>query len=199
MRPHLRVLYVCVCASLASCTTLRRGDLLFHITEQENHITGVTGGNADHVAIFLGGDSVLEAVPRLGVGITRLNHLLTREQGMYLVGRVRNADVEGSLSRAMTYIGQAYDSLYLPNDDAIYCSELVELAYYDKYGHKIFHTTPMSFHDSSGQITDYWKQFYGRQNMDVPEGEAGTNPSNILKSRHVKIKKFKSYTKKPDL
>lgn len=170
---------------------LRRGDLLFHVVSQGNHITDVTPGQTDHVAIYAGNGLVLEAIPRAGVVTTLLDTVLQREAGHYVRGRVRGVDVAQSLSNARQYLGLPYDSLFLPTAEAIYCSELVQLAYVDKHGRRLFHAIPMSFHDETGRITPYWQQFYEQRGLSVPEGEPGTNPGELSQRKAVVIKKLK--------
>lgn len=162
---------------------LKSGDLLFHLTKKSNAITDVTPGMIDHVAIYLGGDSVIEAVER-GVVITPLDSLCMQE-GRYLVGRVNKLCRKASLRKALTFLGRHYDRLYLPDNADIYCSELVQLSYVDKKGKRLFGTIPMSFHDKTGRITDYWTQFYAQHNMQVPEGLPGTNPGELSQRKNV--------------
>lgn len=38
----------------------------------------------------------------------------------------------------------------------------------------------MSFHDESGHITAYWRNFYQQYHMEVPEGQPGTNPNEMI-------------------
>ena len=165
---------------------LKSGDLLFHLTKKSNAITDVTPGMIDHVAIYLGGDSVIEAVGR-GVVITPLDSLCMQE-GRYLVGRVSKLCRKASLRNALTFLGRHYDWLYLPDNADIYCSELVQLSYVDKKGKPLFATIPMSFHDQTGRITDYWTQFYSRRGLQVPEGKPGTNPGEMSQRGIVTIK-----------
>ena len=99
-------------ACCTACQTLHRGDLLFHLPAASNHITAVTQGTADHVAIALGGDSVLEAIPGKGVVVSRLRTVLRRESGSYVRGIVRNIDTERSISNARRFIGRPYDSVF---------------------------------------------------------------------------------------
>lgn len=164
---------------------LKCGDLLFHIVKESNAITDVTPGMIDHVAIYLGGDSVIEAVGR-GVVITPLDSLCLQE-GRYLVGRVGKLCRKTSIKNALTFLGRQYDRLYLPDNADIYCSELVQLSYVDKRGKPLFSTIPMSFHDKTGRITDYWIQFYAQYNMQVPEGLPGTNPGELSQRKSVKL------------
>ena len=84
-------------------------------------------------------------------------------------------------------VGKPYDDLYLPGDSTIYCSELVQLNYVTPSGGLVFEPVPMSFHDETGQVTDYWKEFYGRCGMSVPEGEPGSNPGEMSSRPQVTI------------
>ena len=180
---------IVACLLLASCQpkALREGDLLFHVSPMGNAITEVTPGMIDHVAIVINADSVIEAVGK-GVIITPLDSLFS-QPGHYEAASVRRCDRRLSVARARKYLGRAYDYLYLPDNDDIYCSELVQLAFVDRKGHRLFQTVPMSFHNDKGQITDYWKEFYARHNMEVPEGKPGTNPSEMAKRKAVKMKR----------
>lgn len=170
---------------LASCQSLSTGDLLFHVVAKGNAITDVTPGMIDHVAIVICKDSVIEAVGR-GVKTTPLDSL-RRQEGYYIIGRVRRADPTRSIANARQYLGRPYDRLYLPDNDAIYCSELVQFAMVDRDGNRLFAPIAMSFHDASGRITPYWQQFYKEQGMAVPEGQPGTNPAELSQRKLIKI------------
>ena len=171
---------------LASCQSLHTGDLLFHVAEKGNAITDVTPGMIDHVAIVLSKDSVIEAVGA-GVKTTPLDSLRLQE-GYYLIGRLQGADPTLSIANARQFLGRPYDRLYLPDNDAIYCSELVQFSMADKDGRRLLSPIPMSFHDASGRITPYWQQFYKKHNMEVPEGWPGSNPGELSKRPEVRIK-----------
>ena len=178
---------VALCLTVVSCQThcLVTADLLFHVTPQSNAITDVTPGMVDHVAIVLNSDSVIEAVGR-GVVITPIDSL-RQQPGYYLIGRVKGVHRTLSIAHARTYCGRVYDYLYLPDNEAIYCSELVQFSFVDKHGKRLFEPIPMSFHDATGQITDYWKHFYKKYGMDVPEGQPGTNPGELSRRRQIRI------------
>ena len=164
---------------------LKPCDLLFHVSPTANAITEVTPGMIDHVAIVLSPDSVIEATHR-GVVVTPIDSM--RSEGYFLVGRVRSRiDPRQTLRNARSYLGRSYDFVFLPDNDAIYCSELVQLSYVDKKGRQIFSTVPMSFHDQSGRVTAYWQHFYAERGMRVPEGLPGTNPAELSQRRQVRI------------
>lgn len=182
--------------SLVSIQQLREGDLLFEVSPKGNAITDVTQGfcgmSIDHVAIFTN-LSVIEATEKKGVCVTPIDSFLIRnttDEGriMLLAGRVTDDfDTNKTLQHARKFVGMPYDSLFLPDNKAIYCSELIQKSFVDRRGQLIFLPIPMSFHDKSGQITEYWKSFYARFNMNVPEGEPGTNPGEMSRRQNVKI------------
>ena len=176
---------LCWLLAAVSCTGLRTGDLLFHVVDSPNHITNVTPGNIDHVAIYAGNGQVVEAIPQKGVACTTLDTLLSRASGYYRVAKVRGAHRQQSVDRALSRVGLPYDSLFLPDNEAIYCSELVVLSFVDSHGQQLFQSVPMTFTDSTGSIPLFWQQLYSRHGMDVPQGLPGSNPAELAQRRQV--------------
>ena len=175
---------------------LKGGDLLFEVSPTDNMITDVTQGidglKIDHVAIYWN-KQVIEATKNKGVAISSLEDFINRNtqadgRVWILVGRVTSDyHLRKTIKRAKSFIGLPYVSLFLPDNQAIYCSELVQKSYVDKKNKPIFSPIPMSFHDASGNVTDYWKAFYRRFDMEVPEGEPGTNPGELSRRKNVEI------------
>ena len=183
-------------ALCAQVTTLREGDLLFCCSAEPNAITAVTSGveqmPIDHVAVVhrIGGEQgllyVIEAVKPC-VSLTPFTEFV-RYNPLLIVGRVNDdVDVCASIKRCLRMVGKPYDDLYMPGDSAVYCSELVQMNYVTSGGDLVFDAVPMSFHDDSGQVTDYWIDFYGQRGMKVPEGEPGTNPGELSRRHQVTI------------
>lgn len=179
-----------------SVNELQEGDLLFCYTDTANAITAVTSGveglPIDHVAVFhrIGGENgipyVIEAV-KPAVQLTPIDTFLCQNPHV-IIGRVRvDFCIHQSIRRCLAMVGKPYDDLYLPGDSAIYCSELVQLNYRTVSNLPIFEPIPMSFHDSTGQVTDYWRDFYGRRGMAVPEGAPGTNPGELSRRPQITI------------
>lgn len=182
---------------------LAEGDLLFVAQPQGNAITQVTHGidglAIDHVAIVhrIGGEAgplyVIEAIPDAGVTLTPIDSLWQRERGAQLLhARVTEADASRSVRNALHYVGLPYDDVFLPGDSAIYCSELVQLSYVNAAGVALLGAVPMSFHDASGRVTDYWTRFYADRGMPVPEGEPGSNPGELSRRSQVRLLHFLS-------
>lgn len=181
---------------ISDWSLLKDGDLLFEVTPIDNAITDVTQGfdglKIDHVAIYCC-KQVIEAIKEKGVVISDLNKFISRNTQMngrimVLVGRVTsNYHLRKTVKRAKSYLGLPYDSLFLSDNQAIYCSELVQKSYVDNKNRPIFFPIPMSFHDASGKVTTYWKNFYRQFDMEVPEGEPGSNPGELSRRENVKI------------
>lgn len=183
----------CGSSSKVDGMRLHTGDLLFVVNENGNAITQstVSAGQApiDHVAIFFmrsGKPFVVEATTGRGVSERGVNDFLG-DNAVCLVGNVKGLDSKASVDKALAYVGLPYDSLFEPDDSAMYCSELVQKCYVDKRGKAVFHTIPMSFHDASGTIVPYWIELYRRHGRSVPEGAPGTNPAQLAADKSVTI------------
>ena len=192
------IVAVCVALTTAgqSVNELQEGDLLFCCTNTANAITAVTSGvedlPIDHVAVFhrIGGENgipyVIEAV-KPAVQLTPLDTFMCQNPHV-IIGRVRtDLYIHQSIRRCLAMVGKPYDDLYLPGDSAIYCSELVQLNYRSVSDCPIFEPIPMSFHDSTGRVTDYWLEFYRQRGMNVPEGAPGTNPGELSRRPQITI------------
>ena len=200
--PGTKIFTLIVLLSVALTTVgqsvkdLREGDLLFCCTDTANAITAVTSGvedlPIDHVAVFhrIGGVEgipyVIEAV-KPAVRLTPIDIFLCNNPHV-VVGRVMvDFDLPQSVRRCLAMVGKPYDDLYLPGDSAIYCSELVQLNFRSVSNQLVFEPVPMSFHDETGRVTDYWREFYAQRGMTVPEGAPGTNPGELSRRQEVNI------------
>lgn len=192
--------HACGAGTDSVCGLLRDCDMLFQVSPGGNAITAVTSGTADlsieHVGMFvrIGGRAVvIEAVPSRGVCITPADSFMLRTDRAsrplpLVVGRVTGGlDVAASVDKALSFVGCAYDSLYLADNGEIYCSELVQKSFTDSLGRPVFGTIPMTFRDASGRIPAYWQRFYARHGMAVPEGRPGTNPGELSRRRNVTV------------
>ena len=192
----IAAVFVALSVTGQSVKELQEGDLLFCCADASNAITSVTNGidnlPIDHVAVFhrIGGEEglpyVIEAVKPM-VCLTPIDSFLCVNPRV-IVGRVNvEMDVHKSVRHCLLMVGRPYDDLYQPGDSAVYCSELVQLNYVAPTSELIFSPAPMSFHDESGQITDYWTDFYSQRGMAVPEGAPGTNPGELSRRPQITI------------
>lgn len=208
----IRIILTLIIAMLMTQETaaqrrLRNGDLLFNVTDTASasdfakSIVGSTSGlgqaQVSHVAIVCrehGKIFVLEATSKHGVWMCPLADYLEaadKDAGnhpMVMVGRVKGrVDLRTSIARAKQYIGRNYDFTFDPSDEEMYCSELVQKSYVDRDGSLIFQPIPMSFHDDEGRILPYWIDYYLKRDLDVPEGEPGSNPGALSRDARIQI------------
>lgn len=181
--------------------SLQQGDLLFVVNPQGNAITEVTEGydgmQIDHVGVLLNDSNgeayVVEAVPQKGVVKTHISDFLSQNAPMQgdshiLVGRLSvDWDIPATKKNLLCCIGVPYDSLYLPDNQAVYCSELVQQSFVDRHGQRLFETIPMQFRNKEGDIPQTFVRRYQSLNIAVPEGQPGTNPGQLSRSRLLKM------------
>jgi len=173
------------------------GDLIFtQIGSDANAISAVTrgykGARLNHMGVVVRnsyGWFVLEAFPP-EVRVTQLDVFLRRSadpvdnRQRYIVARLDAnyrhlipAAVKFGLSRRDV----PYDELYLTDQTALYCSELVvDMFRAANGGSEFFAERPMSFRDvATGEIHPAWVEYYAKFGMDVPDGQPGSNPGDI--------------------
>lgn len=185
---------------------LRNGDLVFvglpldynaDTTTMSSAISAATGGdghNIIHVAIAeVKGDStwIIDATIKRGVDRHPLDTFLadfTLRDGSLpelIVARVKGIDADKAVIRAKDYCGREYDKCFLPDNEDLYCSELVQLCYLDEAGEQVFDSVPMNFCAPDGTMPPYWTWLFGLLGMDVPQGVTGTNPQGMYESNNI--------------
>lgn len=193
---------LCMAACRPAEEQLRSGDLVFvglpadapsdgaGMDAAIRAATGTGAVNWIHVAIAeVQADSVFIIDATLARGVARrpLSVFLqdfTRRDGslpLFAVKRlVRKAP--GALENAKAFCGEPYDSLFLPKNDALYCSELVRESFRAADGSYLFEEKPMNWKDADGRVPPYWERLFGRMGMEVPQGLPGTNPQDMAAS-----------------
>ena len=172
---------------------LRSGDLLF-----------VPGGNSDMekaICESTGSYSHVAIAERDGAGLLWVIEAVTVPYGVrrigfdewigenphYVVYRLTVPfDTAAVLARANSFIGQPYDDAFLPDNGALYCSELVYEVYLDHAGNHLFPVQPMNWRDKEGNLPEYWIEHFRKLGTDVPEGVPGTNPTDLSRSPLLK-------------
>ncbi|MCY4560276.1 MAG: YiiX/YebB-like N1pC/P60 family cysteine hydrolase [Chloroflexi bacterium] len=183
---------------------LSRGDLLFQdlAGDGATAIESVTAGYSDAEVSHIG--MVVEARPIKAieainpeVRLTALSEFLNRardelERPRVFVGRLKSDFrhlIPRAIDAARSLIGRPYDRLYMPSEEAYYCSELVVDAFKcANDGNEFFPEHPMSFrNENTGQILPYWERYFSKLNADVPDGQSGSNPGSISLSDRIDI------------
>lgn len=97
----------------------------------------------------------------------------------FIVKRVIGVDADAAVERAKSFCGRAYDVRFLPENEDLYCSELLQISYLDVAGKPVFKNEPMNFMASDGTIPPYWKELFEGLGMDIPQGVPGSNPQKM--------------------
>ena len=180
---------------------LRTGDLIF-VAQAEDRDAGESSmdgaiaaatGDIIHVALVEvdGGGSVwvIDATSRRGVARRPLETFIrdfTYDDGTSPVYTVKRMDDPGLadkwIEKAKSFLGQPYDQYFLPDNGAMYCSELVRESFLDENGDFLFGESPMNFRNADGEFPVYWTDLFARLGTDVPQGVPGTNPQEMSAS-----------------
>lgn len=162
---------------------LRPGDLLFYAdTEGMGAAVKESTGHYTHVALVVEvGDTMwmIDATPRHGVSRHPFIQQPESSTAPYpdLYRLTVPFDTAAVIARATVLIGKPYDNAFLPDNDAYYCSELVQAAFGD-----LFPSAPMNWRDKDGNLPLYWQEHFKKLGMPVPEGVPGTNPTDMSRS-----------------
>jgi uncharacterized protein YycO len=143
--------------------TLQSGDLLFltkNKSDMESAISASTG-EYTHVALVERDNAddvwVIEASPEKGVrripySQFEREHLLRFYLGTVNIYRLTVPfDTAAVIARAKNLVGKPYDEAFLPDNDAYYCSELIQVAF-----DNLFESKPMNWRDADGNLPEYW-------------------------------------------
>ena len=200
---HIFIFLLCACTTSVDSFRLQTGDLLFQVDKgsMSEAIAKVTIGesniNYTHVGIVLVKNDtifVIEAIPS-GVSKTLLDTFMLRsvileERPIVAVGRLKqeyHEYIPHALVRAENLLGKPYDFVFCPDNDAYYCSELVEVSFLDKQNTPIFEPISMNFRDADGNLPTYWIEHFEKHNAVIPENRLGSNPANLSKSDKLEI------------
>jgi len=184
---------------------LKKGDLLFQANTPSEKVKaigkageGYKGLRFSHVVIvdIMGKDTCVIEATNGGVRYVSISNFFNDAEYIngkpyVYVGRLKpkySYIISPSIDRAKEKIGMPYDSVFLPNNNAYYCTELVYETYIDKNNKPIFKSKPMSFKDkTTGKFYDVWVKFYSRVGIPIPEGVEGTNPNDMSNSKSINI------------
>ena len=130
------ILILLVTGRLSASPTPHDGDLIFQTSQsrQSAAILAATDSNYTHMGIVHlrdGEPYVIEAYRT--VEETPLADWIARGEGdrysLYRVQHLSPGQATTAIDAALSYLGQPYDPFFRDSDDAIYCSELVRLAF----------------------------------------------------------------------
>ncbi len=197
MRIFLLLCLLVAPALSAAGKTLRvhDGDLLFvtatgtGLSGAINDATGKQGTTSfDHVALVAhdgAGQVVLHADEEGSrqqtlaafLGQAKAKH---RQVVVYRLKQQARTAIPGAIVQARSMLGKPYNFTYVQAEDSYYCSDFIERAFRAQH---VFALQPMNFRNpQTGQISQYWIDFYRGKGMDVPQDQPGTNPNDMSAS-----------------
>ena len=203
-----KILLIIAVVILASCKAgIKTGDLVFvgipadySLDESDmdgaisaatgrDNATGTTDLNLIHVAILeVGKDTtwIIDATIKHGVDRHPIDTMLKEftlkdgSQPTYIVKRLKDSKKAAQyVENAKQFLGLPYDVAFLPNNGALYCSELVRESYRTPQGGYIFDEKPMNFKNANGEFPVYWQQLFALIGQEIPQDIPGTNPQDM--------------------
>src|SRR5690606_22090313 len=95
---------------------------------------------------------------------------------------------------AAQYLGMPYDDVFLIDNQALYCSELVYEAYrMVNGGHPVLLLEPMEFKaPGDTPFMETWKTYYEGMSQPIPQGEPGINPGSLSRSPYLVLYEMES-------
>lgn len=190
------LLLLCAAACALVGERLQTGDLVFVGVEEgsdadagsmSDAIVSATG-SITHVGIVEVDGSgtvwIIDASPKRGVARHSLASFISdNPRAVFTVKRLRDTSgVSQFVENAKAHIGEPYDLAFLPDNGAMYCSELIREACHRPDGSFLFEETPMNFLAADGTVPAYWDQLFADLGMEVPQGVLGTNPQELSQS-----------------
>lgn len=175
---------------------LKNGDLIFveaelaHLSGAINRVTQRDKNSSfDHIGIIeYNQDSlfVLHASSKYGSIREKIENFYQsqkKEHNNLVVYRLKEKyqqAIPEAIATAKLMLGKPYNWSYILNDSSFYCSDFIERAFRNAH---IFQLEPMTFiNPSTGKIDSFWKDFYQKQGLEVPEGQLGCNPNGLAAS-----------------
>ena len=182
------------------------GDIVFQdlqcgpLCNAINAVTkGYQGKDFSHVGIVVNYQNQLGVIEAIGskVQFTSLNIFLVRSfdttgKPLVIAGRLKkkfHKSIAKACALAIASIGIPYDDRFLPNNDSLYCSELIYAIYLNHANAKtLFKLAPMTYKQpGSKAFFPAWIDYYAQLHSAIPEGKMGLNPGLISRSSKIKI------------
>ena len=182
-------------AASLPASQLQPGDLLF-VTASQTGLSGAINDatarqgevSYDHVGLVAshGDDAQVLHADQQGSRAQPLGEFLQqaddrqRQVDAYRLRDAPPAVIADGIATARRLLGKPYNATYVPNEDSLYCSDLVERAF---RAHGIFALQPMNFRNPrTGVIAQWWVDFYAGHGMAVPQDVPGSNPNDMARS-----------------
>ncbi|OCG67308.1 hypothetical protein A9G41_10495 [Gilliamella sp. Nev5-1] len=177
---------------------IQNGDIIFQSLNEDNDFSDAINRsgavanmdeitkNINHVGLYIGNNSVIEATQKYGVIEQSLPDFVGMARSN-IIGRIHDlAIIQNALKRAKHCLGSPYNHSFHPNAEGFYCSELITYAFKTKQGSDYFALYSMNFKDvTTNQILPYWIDYYRDLKQSIPQQELGSHPQQLLRQKHL--------------
>ena len=128
---------------------------------------------------FCGGKKGLWTKERRRLGGENGNSAGGKGAGVVVMRVNCDFSVKEAVHRAESMLGLPYDWSYLPDNNKLYCSELIYESYLNPAGDNIFQSRPMNFLSPDGTFPQFWTELFSTLGEEIPQGTPGTNPNDL--------------------
>lgn len=128
---------------------------------------------------FCGGKKGLWTKGRRRLGGENGNSAGGKGAGVVVMRVNCDFSVKEAVHRAESMLRLPYDWSYLPDNNKLYCSELIYESYLNPAGDHIFQSRPMNFLSPDGTFPQFWTELFSTLGEEIPQGTPGTNPNDL--------------------
>jgi hypothetical protein len=197
----IMLLFPCLLLAQVKPAQLQDGDLLFQdmdcgpLCDAIEAVTdGYGGRDFSHMGMVYHRNDTIYIAEAAGKAV-RLTPLATFAQNTkkpMLVMRLKKeyaSRIPAAIDFSLKQLGVPYDSEYVYNNGAYYCSELIYDAFLYANGNKPFFTMyPMTYKEpGTNQYFPAWVKYYKAIGKPIPEGLPGCNPGGVSKSEKLTV------------
>ncbi|MBS1571255.1 MAG: hypothetical protein JST62_02515 [Bacteroidetes bacterium] len=196
----LILLIVYSCTNSLIYRKSENGDLIFVEATKDNlsgAIDRATKNDSnslsyDHIGIIEKTNNktyILHSSPKNGSEKIGLNKFIRKQGRLHkklALYRLKDKNCSNkAVTIANTMLNKPYNFSYIQNDNSYYCSDFVERAFRNC---NVFDLQPMNFKNlKTGEIDEYWIDYYKNLKMKVPQGLPGTNPNAMSRNKKLNV------------
>lgn len=168
-------------------STLQNGDLIFYTRQNyvpmEKALQECSGEYTRVALVECDSANILWIIEAIGDTVRRIPYSRWHIHDFDVFRFAVPFDTAAVIKRAKSFVGMPRDKAFLPDNNAIYNSELIYEAFLDSNGNHLFEAKPMNFRNKKGRTIKYWRKHFKELGMPIPEGVLGTTPYDLSQSK----------------
>lgn len=177
-------------------SNLKSGTILFRVSNDNSDFTKAVSDSADiikenqktflsdlpidHCALAIENNKIIEATLENGVIITDIENFLNNSV-IVIIANIFDKKIEKqAVKNAMKFLGKSYNYTFEPNNNGIYCSQLITESFLNTDGSRYFSLHKMNFLNKNGKFLPYWVEYYKKYKKNIPQDVYGSHPKQLL-------------------